>query len=286
MARNWVPIPCLSVLSGAVAYDSTTKTLWACTQGEWTQISVPQGPPGATGATGPAGATGPQGPQGAQGPTGPEGSQGEAGATGPQGPSGPQGVQGVPGEAGAPGEPGSQIQITPEPPGPHCASGGERVDVGEDVDGGFEVQQTAYVCNGQRGGPSGVGPCATDADCNDDNPCTVDSCDSQTCAHSVAPAKTVCRASIGPCDVAEECTGTSTVCPVDEYAPSGTTCAGTKGECVTGNICTGLSTACPPTYPAPAGTACGCGGTCDGTSLTCSVNNVGCGYDLGTNKSA
>jgi hypothetical protein len=49
------------------------------------------------------------------------------------------------GEAGAPG---SQLRLTTEPPGLNCAAGGERIDVGVVVDGDFDVQQTAYVCNG------------------------------------------------------------------------------------------------------------------------------------------
>jgi len=129
--HHWNPIPCLTEQAGAVAYASTTDTLWACVERQWTQIVLPQGPPGE------AGPPGPQGPQGA------------TGATGPIGPTGPQGPQGIPGEAGAAG---SQVRVASEPPGTNCAAGGERVEIGEVVDGGFEVQQTAYVCNGVAAG--------------------------------------------------------------------------------------------------------------------------------------
>ncbi|HEV3191126.1 MAG TPA: hypothetical protein VGY54_11545, partial [Polyangiaceae bacterium] len=58
IAGCWVPIPCASLIGGAVAYNSTTKTLWACTQNpdggtaQWTQISIPQGPQGPAGPQG------------------------------------------------------------------------------------------------------------------------------------------------------------------------------------------------------------------------------------------
>ena len=48
--------------------------------------------------------------------------------------------------------PGPRSRSRAEPPGSNCASGGERIDVGEVVDGGFDIQQTAYVCNGGPGG--------------------------------------------------------------------------------------------------------------------------------------
>ncbi len=117
----WIPIPCTNILAGAVAYSSASRTLLACVSGQWTNVPLPQGPPGANGATGATGAVGPQGPQGSTGP------------------------------AGEPGKPGSQIQITTEPPGSNCQAGGERIDIGVFGEGGFVVQQTAFVCNGIPG---------------------------------------------------------------------------------------------------------------------------------------
>ncbi len=68
---------------------------------------------------------------------------------------------GSPGEAGAPG---SQAQVTAEPPGSNCAAGGERIDLGVTVNGAFQVQKTAYVCNGVGLTDSDAGsPGATDA---------------------------------------------------------------------------------------------------------------------------
>jgi hypothetical protein len=121
------------------------------------------------------GATGPAGPQGAAGTNGTscsvtdngdgtktiacadgtkvtvsDGPQGAVGATGAQGPAGPQGV------AGGAGASGSQLQLTPEPPGPNCTAGGERIDIGVAADGGFEIQQPLYVCNGAFQQPAGT----------------------------------------------------------------------------------------------------------------------------------
>src|SRR5690606_40646932 len=47
----------------------------------------------------------------------------------------------------------SLVSLTPEPPGPSCAGGGQRVDVGIDDDGDGvlapeEIDATAYVCDG------------------------------------------------------------------------------------------------------------------------------------------
>src|SRR5580658_6762050 len=100
VAGNWLRIPCL--VGGAVAFDSATDSLWACTENTdggpalWAQITLPQG------------ATGPQGPQGATGPQGAQGPKGDAGSTGATGPQGPVGTNGANGAPGAPGSAGAQ----------------------------------------------------------------------------------------------------------------------------------------------------------------------------------
>src|SRR5207249_1851487 len=56
--------------------------------------------------------------------------------------------------------------------------------------------------------------------CTDDgNVCTRDICNgaSATCTHPAGNAGTVCRAAAGPCDAAETCTGTSTICPANAF---------------------------------------------------------------------
>ena len=195
VAGVWVSVPCL--VGGAVAFNSATNSLWACTQSsngsspQWSQITLPQGPAGATGATGATGAngangaTGAVGPAGEQGPAGAQGAQGAPGADGAQGAdgaTGPQGPAGATGATGANGTPGSLITSTPEAAGSNCADGGLRIDIDTDADGDgslepSEVQQTTYVCNGSSGATSGTGPCAVGAaQCNGMQPqfCTAD----------------------------------------------------------------------------------------------------------------
>ena len=78
-------------------------------------------------------------------------------------PGGPPGPPGDAGPPGPPGAPGALLSIKPEPPGSHCATGGQRIDVGadDDRDGTLdadEVDSTHYVCNGAPGpqGPAGM----------------------------------------------------------------------------------------------------------------------------------
>jgi hypothetical protein len=135
----------------------------------------PQGDAGATGATGPQGIAGEVGASGTQGSTGPQGPQGDAGgvslvlqtaAPASACPNGGTEVQSGLDQNGdgllesnevtsisdvCNGAPGSQVEVTAEPPGSNCVAGGERIEVGEVVDGGFVVQQTAYACNGTDG---------------------------------------------------------------------------------------------------------------------------------------
>jgi lysozyme len=118
----WVPVPCLTIGAGAVAYASASQTLLACVKGAWTVVPLPAGPQGpagptgatgatgakgATGATGATGTTGATGSMGATGATGTTGSTGATGATGPQGPAGPSGTNGAVGATGAQGATGS-----------------------------------------------------------------------------------------------------------------------------------------------------------------------------------
>jgi hypothetical protein len=82
-----------------------------------------------------------------------------------------------------------------------------------------------------------------------------------TCA-LLSPA-VVCRASGGPCDRAETCTGTQPECPVDGYEPAGTSCDD-------GDPCTQLD-------------SCAASGVCLGTPLACdSPPNVQCYSPSGT----
>jgi hypothetical protein len=86
--------------------------------------------------------------------------------------------------------------------------------------------------------------CVTAADCNDVNPCTVDSCDQTLgCQHTAGNSGAVCRAAVGSCDIAESCTGASTACPADQQQPNGTVCddgnSCTANEACQAGACTG-----------------------------------------------
>jgi hypothetical protein len=169
---KWQALPCSTGLAGSVAYASSTKTLWACVSGQWTFVVLPSGSPGPVGPAGPAG---PKGDAGAPGTTvlvaqsaEPAGEHCANGGTKIE--AGPDAnadgtldgsevsstsyvCNGAPGATGAPGSPGTLLEVTAEPAGQNCASGGERIDAGVDENGDrilepTEITKTTYVCNG------------------------------------------------------------------------------------------------------------------------------------------
>jgi hypothetical protein len=136
--------------------------------------------------------------------------------------------------------------------------------------------------------------CNTNADCNDNNVCTHDTCafDSTTnksfCSYipsgsgttcngtadtceiqdtcdnlsgfcddkGFKPSTTECRASAGVCDAAENCTGTSAACPADGKIGAGTECRASAGTCDVAEVCDGLSNNCPANGVASSATSC------------------------------
>jgi uncharacterized protein (TIGR03382 family) len=98
-------------------------------------------------------------------------------------------------------------------------------------------------------------------------------------ADSFMPATTVCRASVGPCDVAETCTGTSAACPADGFASVTMVCRASVGPCDVAETCTGTSAACPPDGFASVTTVCRAAAGecdlpefCDGATAACPPN--------------
>lgn len=65
------------------------------------------------------------------------------------------------------------------------------------------------------------------AQCNS-GPC----CDMRTCRFS--SNQTVCRASMGECDIPEKCVGNDSVCPDDNFVQNGTPCSSESGYCFNG----------------------------------------------------
>ena len=90
-----------------------------------------------------------------------------------------------------------------------------------------------------------------------------------------------CRASAGPCDIADACDGQSQTCPSDDVAPAGQVCRAPSGGCDVAEVCSGDSKACPSDRAAPLGTVCRAGATpcdeperCDGGALACPADAV------------
>ncbi|PYS45228.1 MAG: hypothetical protein DMG13_32550, partial [Acidobacteria bacterium] len=114
--------------------------------------------------------------------------------------------------------------------------------------------------------------------CDDGNTHDGDCC-SSTCQYE--SSATVCRPSVGPCDVAETCTGTSATCPANGFASSATVCRAAAGECDLAESCTGSSASCPADVFKPAATVCrpGSGDVCD-PDETCTGTGASCPADV------
>ncbi|MFM7735853.1 MAG: hypothetical protein ACKPBU_07730, partial [Alphaproteobacteria bacterium] len=130
---------------------------------------------------------------------------------------------------------------------------------------------TSDVCSSD--GKVGSGTACTD----DGNPCTRDVCDGSVnnCTHPAGNAGATCRAKSDECDVAETCTGSSSVCPTDLVKTQGTICRASGGVCDKVEVCNGTAKACPVDAKKASGTACAADSKtctldqCDGTSNAC-----------------
>src|SRR5439155_23842445 len=98
-------------------------------------------------------------------------------------------------------------------------------------------------------------------------------------ADALEPSTTECRASLGECDPAENCTGSGVNCPADTREALGTACS-TDGNPCTVDECDGTLAACQ--HPAGnAGTVCrtGSGDICDPDEL-CDGSSPDCPNDV------
>lgn len=104
--------------------------------------------------------------------------------------------------------------------------------------------------------------------CDDANRTAGDCC-SPTC--QVESAATVCRPAVGPCDVAESCSGSSTICPADVRVASGEACPDDGNVC-TSDVCDGAGSCTHPDTSGPCddGTFCNGADSCAGGA--CSVH--------------
>jgi hypothetical protein len=129
------------------------------------------------------------------------------------------------------------------------------------------------VCKGQRA-PSCL--CTSNADCDDANPCSDETCSNGACVYTPAATMAVCRPSVGPCDLPELCTGSSTSCPNDLFS-STFVCRNATDACDLPTTCSGTSPLCPPQQFKPSTVVCRakssvlCDGAerCTGTDAAC-----------------
>jgi len=108
-------------------------------------------------------------------------------------------------------------------------------------DGGTQCtnQDTCFEGACQDKGFKDEGTACGDPDdtvCNNPDTCN----GGGTCNDNLKPEGTVCRASVGVCDVAEICTGSSADCPGNIFQPQGTICSCSAGE----GFCDGIAGQC------------------------------------------
>ena len=104
--------------------------------------------------------------------------------------------------------------------GPRCGNG--VVEGSEVCDCGEPGVCTSSCCNASTCQLNTGAQCASGTCCN-----------TSTC--QLMTRESECRASIGECDIAESCTGSSADCPQDVYRMNGIPCASDTGYCFNGS---------------------------------------------------
>jgi len=100
--------------------------------------------------------------------------------------------------------------------------------------------------------------CSSNSDCDDENSCTTDTCDTTIgnfCRHSANTGSACGSSSITECDAADTC-DLQGFCN-DDIDPSGTECRAALGDCDIAEFCDGTNKTCPDDGFQPADTACG-----------------------------
>jgi hypothetical protein len=102
----------------------------------------------------------------------------------------------------------------------------------------------------QNGGQCRNGQCAAGVCC--DRACSGD-CEACNLSGKVGVCSykqgTACRDSQGLCDPTEYCSGSSSVCPSDQFRGAGYVCRPAQGGCDVAESCAGTSASCPPDSP-------------------------------------
>jgi hypothetical protein len=135
------------------------------------------------------------------------------------------------------------------------------------------------------------GACGEPVDCTNPNcdskACiATESCGAGVCTRGVCqvngplPAGTVCRPTLGACDIEEKCDGTTIACPEDAFAPNTTVCRPASGLCDLQESCSGTSTTCPADGYVPSSIICRpAAGPCD-VAESCTGSNAACPSDV------
>jgi cysteine-rich repeat protein len=128
--------------------------------------------------------------------------------------------------------------------GDGTVDGGEQCDDGNTADGDCCSATCQYEADGSA--------------CPDDGSvCTDDRCDATgVCGHPAGNGGTECRPVGGPCDAAEQCSGTSPDCPADVLRSPTEPCRPVAGACDLPETCTGGSSECPADAHQAPGTPC------------------------------
>jgi hypothetical protein len=152
--------------------------------------------------------------------------------------------------------------------GPAC--GNAVTEAGESCDATACCSQSCGFAPAST--PCSGGACSMNATCTGS---------SGLCPAMPLSAGTVCRASVGPCDTAETCSGTTTSCPPDSLAGAGTVCNPASGPCEAPGTCSGASASCSAKSLQPSGFVCNPAsgacenpGTCDGATTTCGAKSL------------
>ncbi|QAT83260.1 putative lipoprotein [Corallococcus coralloides] len=83
------------------------------------------------------------------------------------------------------------------------------------------------------------------------------------CSYTPRAQGSACRAAVGPCDVAEVCTGAGGECPPDLKQPAGTACVDDGNPCTT-DVCDASGSCLHPVLAM--GTVCGAGSVCNASA--------------------
>jgi hypothetical protein len=116
---------------------------------------------------------------------------------------------------------------------------------------------------------SSAGPCDPAENCTGSN--------ANCPADLLSPSTTVCRAAGGVCDVAENCSGSSPGCPFDFKQNTFTNCRASAGVCDPAENCDGSTNACPADAKStavcrPSAGICDIVESCDGVNNACPAN--------------